>query len=140
MSGLRLSRRDTPSSSVSVRKEEIKSAQKVELFDKRTMKAMDDAEKSSDPVFVLAVECSTLLLRLNDWAFEDAKIDWKSLQEEYEDVLVFPTTKGESYGVDFICRALSSILGWKAFNFPKLGEDSFALAGVIRDIQDGSIN
>jgi hypothetical protein len=114
--------------------------QEVEGFDIRTLDAYHTA--LSSPVDRYAVETAILVLRLSRWALDKSLApDWKSLDDEYggEDMVYDAVSMpGEPHGTDLLMRALSSIIGWKAWNYPRLGTDLFAYTMVVEDMREGA--
>ena len=113
--------------------------QLIEGFDIRALDAYHTA--LSNPVDRFAMETVILLLRLSPWAVDNIAPDWESLDEEYggEKVkTVVDLMPGEFHGTNLIFSSLHAIIGWKAWNYPRLDTDLFAYSMGVKDMRDGS--
>ena len=108
--------------------------QPVENWDVRMLDAYHDA--LDDPKARYAAETFILLLRMSRWAANEGKSpDWAALDDEYGGM---SPPAGVDRAIELVMRSLKSIVGFKAYNYPRLQDDLFAYGSVVKDISDGA--
>ena len=119
------------------RLKELIATQEVENFDIRLLDAYHDALDNALDRF--AVETVILIVRLSLWAEKSGMSpDWTTLEAEYSRITA-PETDEDDHGTKLIKQSLSALIGFKAYNFPRLQDDLFAYSMLIKDLQDGSL-
>ena len=119
------------------RLKQLIATQEVENFDILLLDAYHDALRNA--VDRYAVETVILVVRLAKWAEKAGRSpNWTALDAEYGGMT--PPEAAENYhGTKLIMRSLQAIIGFKAFNFPRLQDDLFAYTMLLKDLEDGTI-